>query len=522
MNYDNVFVTLLDILNIKHTTYFSNKFFNEHNHKYNMSGLSDMLSDYGIKNQGFRFKDKNSALKELEPPFITKIDDNFVVIFYIDNKKIGYIHKNKNITELIEDFIKRWSGVVLLTEHDEFSEEPDYNNHRKTVILHFLKNISLILACIFILGIIGYKTNFYNNIFLITALLINIFGIYICYLLILKQVNIQNHIANKICSFFNYQSDCNNILDSDAAKIFGFSWSEIGLGYFIGNALIILTLPEVYSYLALINICALPFSLWSIWYQKFKAKQWCLLCLIIQCTLWFQFLYNLFAGLIFCPVFNFQNIMMILCIYFILVLFLNIFNSILSESKLKEKILQELNSLKSNEQLFNILIKEKKKYEVHKSVSTILLGNLESANLITVVSNPHCNPCAQLHKEIKQILKNKANECCIQYIFSSFGEEFEDSNRFIISMYKKLNEKDFLLFLDEWYYYGRYNKVEIFRKYKYCDEDINTTIEFNNQKEWLNKTKITTTPTILYKGYEIPSQIYKIGNLLLFSKLKIS
>ena len=48
----NTFVTLLDLLKVKHTEEFSNRYFNEHPHKYNLFGLSKMLSDYGAENAG--------------------------------------------------------------------------------------------------------------------------------------------------------------------------------------------------------------------------------------------------------------------------------------------------------------------------------------------------------------------------------------------------------------------------------------------------------------------------------------
>ena len=44
-NRQNTFVALLELLSVKHTNDFSNKFFNEHPHKYNLFGFSKMLSD---------------------------------------------------------------------------------------------------------------------------------------------------------------------------------------------------------------------------------------------------------------------------------------------------------------------------------------------------------------------------------------------------------------------------------------------------------------------------------------------
>jgi len=96
-----------------------------------------------------------------------------------------------------------------------------------------------------------------------------------------------------------HKSDCNNVLESDAAKLWGvFGWSEIGLGYFTANVLLILYLPFTIYYLAIIHIFTLPYSFWSVWYQKVKARQWCPLCLIVQVLLWSIFIADYLLGYI--------------------------------------------------------------------------------------------------------------------------------------------------------------------------------------------------------------------------------
>jgi len=54
-----VFTSFLEALKVKHTSNFSNGYFNEHPHKYNLFGISKMLSDYGIENAGI---DVNQSL----------------------------------------------------------------------------------------------------------------------------------------------------------------------------------------------------------------------------------------------------------------------------------------------------------------------------------------------------------------------------------------------------------------------------------------------------------------------------
>jgi hypothetical protein len=88
-------------------------------------------------------------------------------------------------------------------------------------------------------------------------------------------------------------------LESEAAKLWGiFGWSEIGLGYFAANVIILLFLPHLITYSVIINILTLPFTVWSVWYQKVKARQWCSLCLIVQILLWTIFIINLAFGYI--------------------------------------------------------------------------------------------------------------------------------------------------------------------------------------------------------------------------------
>ena len=42
----NIFVLFLKLLGVKHTSAFPNQYFNEHLRKYNLFGLSKMLSDF--------------------------------------------------------------------------------------------------------------------------------------------------------------------------------------------------------------------------------------------------------------------------------------------------------------------------------------------------------------------------------------------------------------------------------------------------------------------------------------------
>ena len=65
----NTLTSFLDLLNVKYTPSFTTKHLNEHPHKYNLYGLSEMLSDYGVENVATKIEDKENSLFNIELPF---------------------------------------------------------------------------------------------------------------------------------------------------------------------------------------------------------------------------------------------------------------------------------------------------------------------------------------------------------------------------------------------------------------------------------------------------------------------
>ena len=127
----NIFTAYLKLLKVKHTKSFSRKYFNEHPNKYDLYGLSSMLTDYGIDNEGLRLDNKQENLPLLDAPFIAYSGNDFVVVSKNTPQKIDYIWRNKTISVTVDEFLKIWSGVVLLAEANVNSGEPDYWLHRK-------------------------------------------------------------------------------------------------------------------------------------------------------------------------------------------------------------------------------------------------------------------------------------------------------------------------------------------------------------------------------------------------------
>ncbi len=512
-SYQNVFVAYIDLLGVKYTNKYANKYFNEHPHKYNLFGLSEMLTNYGVHNTGLKITNKED-LHSLEPPFIAHAGNQFVTVKSVSENKISYYWQEKTLTVPLKDFFDIWSGVVLIAETDETSSEPNYSQHKKEERVASVLSLLLLLAGVILTGNGLYENLIGQNWGITILLILNLTGIYIGYLLIQKQINIHSSIADKICSLFA-QSDCNNVLNSPAARFMGvIGWSELGCCYFLSNTFILLFAPHFLLYLALFNVLSLPYSIWSIWYQKIKAKAWCPLCLIVLLLFWLLFITNISFGFIQTPDISVSNIMYIGSIYGIPFILTSLLLPHLVESRKLTTITQQYNSLMTNDKIFLGLLKEQAFYEV-ENVSTIILGNPNAKNTITIFTNPHCNPCSRMHKNIEKILIDTKSQFRIQYILSTFSDKLKSSCEFFLFVNKLYSEEERDRIYNEWFDNGKYDKETFFKQYGFVEND-NISDEFREHLEWNKRNKLRATPTILFNGYELPEMFFQRIELLAY------
>lgn len=519
----NVFVSFLEELQVKHTRLFSNRYYEEHPYKNTLYGLSCMLSNYHIENESLHVKEKQTALPELTPPFIAHVSNGFVTVNQIFPKKVKYTFEGKVVIVSVDEFIKIWSGIILYADPDADSIEPNYETNKKHEIMTRAGKVLLASIFLLLLGLSFYSSQIWQYWNRVVFLALNIVGVYICHLLLLKQMHIQSNSADKVCSLFFKKSDCNSVLESEASKLGeAVSWSEIGLSYFVANILILAFLPQLYSFVVWINIAGLPFTIWSVWYQKFKAKQWCPLCLIVQLILWLLFLTNMLPGTVPPLQFSILNFLWTGCMYILPLIVLKEFLPYVSDAKEKRKATQELNSLKANEEVFKTLLKNERKYVVCKSDSSIFWGNPDAKNTITIVTNPYCNPCAQMHEQIKLLMENAYNNFCLQFIITTFEKDQECMSKLIIAAYQQMTPTNFISFLNDWYHWGRFDKTGFLRKYCFNEANDSVVAEFQKHKDWIDKANVNSTPTVLFSGYKLPLDKYRLSDLVLLKNVSIS
>lgn len=169
------------------------------------------------------------------------------------------------------------------------------------------------------------------------------------------------------------------------------------------------------------------------------------------------------------------------------------------------------NLLKSYHEVFVARLHSQTKYEISTKNSHILLGKTGATNTITIVANPHCQPCALLHDRIEKMLEKQNVKFQIQYVFVSPSEIKSESSKILISAYQKHPLKIREIY-QEWFSTGKLNVSEFAQKYNCNPNTPEVLSEYKLHEEWRIANGIVATPTTLINGYMLPQE-YQIEDL---------
>lgn len=285
---------LLTALKVPHTEEYTRQRFETMPFK-TLFGVTQLLKEYGVETAGYELADK-AELPNVPVPFIALTPGGLVIVESIRKDTVDYLTQGVAESMPLAEFEQVWTGKILCAKANSGAREPDYRAHMRDVVVKDAKKV-LVVALAACLAAYLYVTNGlwrYWSVWALTA--IDIFGLWITYMLVQKSLSIKSAVADKVCGVIQ-EGGCDKILKTNASSFFGlFSWSEVGFTYFGLSLLVMLISPRAIHWLAVINICCLPYTVWSVTYQKFVAKHWCTLCLSVQLSLWLQFVCYLLGG----------------------------------------------------------------------------------------------------------------------------------------------------------------------------------------------------------------------------------
>ncbi len=272
--------------------------------------------------------------------------------------------------------------------------------------------------------------------------------------------------------------------------------------------------------MSLLNLLALPYIFFSIYYQWRVAKQWCVLCLGVQALLFLEFITSISTGALQSLFLTYQPITIstlstIITAFILPIITWYLLKPNLFKAEEGKRNKRELMRIKYNPQIFEALLTKQKRIEKSTEGLGITLGNLKATNTIIKVCNPYCGPCAKAHPEIEKLLEEN-NNLKVQIIFMGASNEIKAMPiKHLLAIAEKDNESLTKQALDDWYLVKEKDYKVFAEKYAMNGELDKQGEKAETMSEWCKAIEIAFTPTFFMNGYQLPDA-YSIGDLKYF------
>ena len=125
-----------------------------------------------------------------------------------------------------------------------------------------------------------------------------------------------------------------------------------------------------------------------------------------------------------------------------------------------------------------------------------------------------------MHKRVEELLGTEDKEICVQYVFSSFNKQLEDSSRYLISCYFNNTGKEALRRFALWYTKEKYDYERIVKQNFESIHTHEIEEEMKKHAAWRKKTSLVATPTVLVNGHILPDE-YDLEDLAMITNVYI-
>jgi uncharacterized membrane protein len=480
--------------------------------------ISDVLISLGIPNNAFRIE--ADKINSVICPFIAYVQSNggeFWVVTEINRNYFSVSNEKWEKHQLeTETFKKFFGGIVLTIDPGSTSVNAGILTKFSSVFKNWLLTAGflLVLASALIFHS-DYLSNFSWQ--LLTLTLIKSAGLTTSILLLIQSIDSNNPLIQKLCQSEG-KTDCNTILSSKAAKIFNWlSWSEVGFFYFSGTFFLLLFgdySPAVWLILVILNVVSLPYTFYSIYYQAKIARQWCILCCTVQALLWLEFvplIISAFKQPLALP--GLQVLSAVFISFLIPVILWAVLKPLLLKLQELRPLKQQLSLFKYNHDLFSRLLTAQPQYAPPDKEWSIVLGNEEASNIITLVTNPYCSACAITHKKLDDLLNQNNNiQARIVFIEPTTDDDLKTTViHHLMALNENADKSHVKQALHDWYGQKQKNYNDWAKVYPV---QLNTANFYKLDKnyEWCQVAEVTATPTILLNGYRLPP-MYQLTDL---------
>ncbi|MEQ9098805.1 MAG: vitamin K epoxide reductase family protein [Imperialibacter sp.] len=436
------------------------------------------------------------------------------------------IENERDLEEKADELVS-WNGVVIEIEPAGVVSDPQ---NKSELGRERLAKV----ASIVVLSSVGA---------LITVLLINSFSFFgaawlatcfagaaLGYLLFAKELGIKYQAIEAFCNA-GVNTNCDKVLESGGAKFLGtLRLSDLTFSFFLFQALLFTLFSafdevrgEILSLLFIASMVAIPATVYSLYYQYFRMKTWCRLCLLTGLVLILQsilFTGSFFASEVIIAELKFGSM---LCLGTLFVAFA--FGVVLLSERLidaNEDFEKALSAgrVKNSAGVFMHLLFQQKHLAINSGEYEILIGNPDAEIRVTMASNLFCNPCKEQHKFVQEVVSTYSDKVSVAFRFVKSSKTLDgivSANEYLIqywltNIFNSPRESDLTeLMLKDWYDLMDINKFS--DQYPLSQEIGQATYDVEkSHADWILASEIRRTPTFFVNGYELP-QNYKIKDL---------
>lgn len=255
-------------------------------------------------------------------------------------------------------------------------------------------------------------------------------------------------------------------------------------------------------------LLALPYTVFSVYYQGLVLRQWCTLCLGVQGVLLAEGILAIMQPVVL-PT-TWQPYFVLVGVFLVPTLLWVIIKPLMLTAVKSRQEHDELMRLKRNPDLFRaLLLQQPQMPPVPTDLHPIVLGNPEAEHTITMVTNPYCGPCARTHSELERLL-GQNHHVKANIIFTGGSANSPALNMAIHTL--ALAEANKVPALTDWYKQGEKNFDALAEKYPLVSDTAKGQAIAHRHSEWCRLADIEFTPTLFVDGYLLPEP-YRLDGL---------
>lgn len=512
---------ILKRLNIPFSTGYLKENVLSHPHFPSLLCVSDVLEKYKISQASVKLgKDR---LNEVPLPSIVQVSvggkEFFHTLTHISEETVTRYDEHGKENEVSrKEFLKMWTGVALLVERNEDSAEPGISERIQQRKIRTTLSGILVLFVLIGLGM-GLNELVKNEdlLFAYSFIFLKSAGLVISVLVLWREIDQDNPVVKQFCSREG-KTDCNAVLDTTDLKFAdgAISPGSLAFAYFFSGFFLFLTNVFSISLFALIgwlSLATIPIVLISFYYQAFKIKQWCRLCMVLQGILLTEIALHWMGQFYQHPI-TLRDFSAFTVLFLGILMIWIYLKPILDKKDEFYNYKRNLKKFKSNPIIFENLLSKSKKINNPVQGLGILIKNTSPQYQIIKVCNPYCDPCAKAHPELEELVKEGNIDLQILYFPNS---DMQDPTTKTISHFlaiaAKEDQQETLEALDQWYNTaGGMDYTSFAALYPMNGELEQQGEKMKNMKEWCEREGITHTPTLFINGYKLPND-YSIADL---------